>query len=177
MALLKILWDLHNMGKTIDEIHAMLIEYEKVLPKKAETPQVMMIKNGKIQKANKKSLNAKGKNKVNGKERIRKDIRKEPVLCILAEFAEEKECNWLCQFLGIECKLKHKDLYLYVGYGVRAQVGSNWKNPGEPHWTAVKNILKYLRNTKDMVLVYGENPSIELRLECYCDDGFETDRR
>ncbi|GJS01435.1 hypothetical protein Tco_0317943 [Tanacetum coccineum] len=37
------------------------------LPKKAETPQVMMIKGGKIQKANKKSLKAKGKNKVNGK--------------------------------------------------------------------------------------------------------------
>ncbi|GJU22746.1 putative retrotransposon protein [Tanacetum coccineum] len=26
------------------------------------------------------------------------------------------------------------------------------QNPGEPHWTAVKNILKYLRNTKDMFL-------------------------
>nr|GFB67356.1 putative zinc finger, CCHC-type [Tanacetum cinerariifolium] len=25
-------------------------------------------------------------------------------------------------------------------------------NPGEEHWTAVKNILKYLRNTKDMFL-------------------------
>ncbi|GJY35982.1 hypothetical protein Tco_0421360 [Tanacetum coccineum] len=29
------------------------------------------------------------------------------------------------------------------------------QNPGEEHWTAVKNILKYLRNTKDMFLVYG----------------------
>ncbi|GJT16436.1 retrotransposon protein, putative, ty1-copia subclass [Tanacetum coccineum] len=47
---------------------------------------------------------------------------------------------------------------------------------GEPHWTAVKNILKYLRNTKDMFLVYGGNPSTELRVECYCDAGFETDR-
>ncbi|GJS61590.1 hypothetical protein Tco_0656374 [Tanacetum coccineum] len=27
------------------------------------------------------------------------------------------------------------------------------QNPGEIHWTAVKTILKYLRNTKDMVLV------------------------
>ncbi|GKE70966.1 hypothetical protein Tco_1529038 [Tanacetum coccineum] len=27
------------------------------------------------------------------------------------------------------------------------------QNPGELHWTAVKNILKYLRNTKDMFLV------------------------
>ncbi|GJY52428.1 zinc finger, CCHC-type containing protein [Tanacetum coccineum] len=50
------------------------------------------------------------------------------------------------------------------------------QNPGEPHWTAMKNILKYLRNTKDMFLVYGGNPSTELRVECYCDAGFETDR-
>ncbi|GKA58903.1 retrotransposon protein, putative, ty1-copia subclass [Tanacetum coccineum] len=57
----------HNMGKTVGELHAMLNEYKKGLPKKAETPQVMMIKGGKIQKANKKSLKAKGKNKVNGK--------------------------------------------------------------------------------------------------------------
>ncbi|GKG25569.1 hypothetical protein Tco_0398715, partial [Tanacetum coccineum] len=27
-------------------------------------------------------------------------------------------------------------------------------NPGDLHWTTVKNILKYLRNTKDMFLVY-----------------------
>ncbi|GJU57358.1 retrotransposon protein, putative, ty1-copia subclass [Tanacetum coccineum] len=30
------------------------------------------------------------------------------------------------------------------------------QNPGELHWTTVKNILKYLRNTKDMFLVYGD---------------------
>ncbi|GJV64014.1 hypothetical protein Tco_1474842 [Tanacetum coccineum] len=28
-------------------------------------------------------------------------------------------------------------------------------NPGEPHWNDVKTILKYLRNTKDIFLVYG----------------------
>ncbi|GKB53888.1 hypothetical protein Tco_0904641 [Tanacetum coccineum] len=50
------------------------------------------------------------------------------------------------------------------------------QNPGELHWTAVKNILKYLRNTKDMFLVYGGNPEAELRVDCYCDAGFETDR-
>ncbi|GJR43383.1 hypothetical protein Tco_1311486 [Tanacetum coccineum] len=50
--------------------------YEKCLPKKAETPQVMMIRDGKIQKANKKSLKAKGKNKVNGKGKDKKDWHK-----------------------------------------------------------------------------------------------------
>nr|GFB59591.1 retrotransposon protein, putative, Ty1-copia subclass [Tanacetum cinerariifolium] len=33
------------------------------------------------------------------------------------------------------------------------------QNPGDIHWTTVKNILKYLRNTKDMFLVYGANES------------------
>nr|GEY88403.1 hypothetical protein [Tanacetum cinerariifolium] len=50
------------------------------------------------------------------------------------------------------------------------------QNPGELHWTVVKNILKYLRNTKDMFLVYGGNPKAELRVDCYCDAGFETGR-
>ncbi|GJS47107.1 protein NCA1 [Tanacetum coccineum] len=71
-------YNMHNMGKTIGEIHAMLIEYEKGLPKKAETSQVMMIKSGKIQKANKKSLNAKGKNKVKGKGKDKKDYIPKP---------------------------------------------------------------------------------------------------
>ncbi|GKF87623.1 hypothetical protein Tco_0258500, partial [Tanacetum coccineum] len=33
-------YDMHNMGKTVGELHAMLIEYEKSLPKKAKTLQV-----------------------------------------------------------------------------------------------------------------------------------------
>ncbi|GKB79308.1 hypothetical protein Tco_0946203 [Tanacetum coccineum] len=57
----------HNMGKTIGELHALLIEYEKGLPKKAATPQVIAIQDGRIHKANKKSLNAKGKGKGKGK--------------------------------------------------------------------------------------------------------------
>ncbi|GJW66826.1 retrotransposon protein, putative, ty1-copia subclass [Tanacetum coccineum] len=60
------------MGKTVGELHAMLIEYKKGLPKKAETPQVIMIKGGKIQKANKKSLNAKGNYNVKGKGKDKK---------------------------------------------------------------------------------------------------------
>ncbi|GKB12173.1 retrotransposon protein, putative, ty1-copia subclass [Tanacetum coccineum] len=31
------------------------------------------------------------------------------------------------------------------------------------------------RNTKDMFLVYGGNPKAELRVDCYCNAGFETD--
>ncbi|GJT72103.1 retrotransposon protein, putative, ty1-copia subclass [Tanacetum coccineum] len=60
-------YNMHNMRKTIGELHALLIEYEKDLPKKAATPQVMAIQGGRIQKANKKSLNAKGKGEGKGK--------------------------------------------------------------------------------------------------------------
>ncbi|GKF44506.1 hypothetical protein Tco_0131058, partial [Tanacetum coccineum] len=31
-------YNMHNIGKTVGELHAMLIEYEKGLPKKVETP-------------------------------------------------------------------------------------------------------------------------------------------
>nr|GFB13638.1 retrotransposon protein putative Ty1-copia subclass [Tanacetum cinerariifolium] len=43
-------------------------------------------------------------------------------------------------------------------YAVFAQnVTSRFQqNPGDLHWSTVKNILKYLRNTKDMFLVYEE---------------------
>nr|GEY17618.1 zinc finger, CCHC-type [Tanacetum cinerariifolium] len=36
-------YNMHNMGKTIRELHSLLIEYEKGPPKKATTPQVMAI--------------------------------------------------------------------------------------------------------------------------------------
>ncbi|TYJ96817.1 gag/pol protein [Cucumis melo var. makuwa] len=46
-------------------------------------------------------------------------------------------------------------------------------NPGRDHWTAVKNILKYLRRTKDYLLVYG---SKDLILTRYTDSDFQTDK-
>ncbi|KAL9225966.1 hypothetical protein vseg_001835 [Gypsophila vaccaria] len=47
-------------------------------------------------------------------------------------------------------------------------------NPGESHWIAVKNILKYLRRTKDWVLVYGGDK--ELCAKGYTDASFQIDR-
>ncbi|GKD37106.1 retrovirus-related pol polyprotein from transposon TNT 1-94 [Tanacetum coccineum] len=49
------------------------------------------------------------------------------------------------------------------------------KDLGDLHWTTVKNILKYLRNTKDMFLVYGGDIKRELRVSCYTDAGYLTD--
>ncbi|GJU70088.1 retrotransposon protein, putative, ty1-copia subclass [Tanacetum coccineum] len=47
---------------------------------------------------------------------------------------------------------------------------------GESYWTVVKNILKYLRNTKDMFLVYGGDSTTKLRVTCYTDASWETDQ-
>ncbi|GJU36998.1 retrotransposon protein, putative, ty1-copia subclass [Tanacetum coccineum] len=49
------------------------------------------------------------------------------------------------------------------------------QNPGELHWTTVTNILKYLRNTKDMFLVYRGDMKQELKVSCYTDAGYLTD--
>ncbi|KAA0059674.1 retrovirus-related pol polyprotein from transposon tnt 1-94 [Cucumis melo var. makuwa] len=44
---------------------------------------------------------------------------------------------------------------------------------GRDHWTIVKNILKYLRRTKNYMLVYG---SKDLILTGYTDSDFQTDK-
>ncbi|KAL0433457.1 UNVERIFIED_CONTAM: Retrovirus-related Pol polyprotein from transposon TNT 1-94 [Sesamum latifolium] len=43
---------------------------------------------------------------------------------------------------------------------------------GEAHWGAVKSVLKYLKRTKDMFLIYGGG---ELILEGYSDASFQSD--
>ncbi|GJR28207.1 retrotransposon protein, putative, ty1-copia subclass [Tanacetum coccineum] len=76
----------------------------------AATPQVMAIQGGRIQKANKKLLNAKGKGKGKGKG---KDISYIP--------KPAKSCITKHGIKGAR-KLKQGDLYLYVGNGVHARV-------------------------------------------------------
>ncbi|KAL0553858.1 hypothetical protein IC582_007762 [Cucumis melo] len=46
-------------------------------------------------------------------------------------------------------------------------------NPGLDHWTAVKIVLKYLRRTRDYMLVYGAK---DLILTGYTDSDFQTDK-
>ena len=52
-------------------------------------------------------------------------------------------------------------------------VGRYQSNPGVDHWTAVKNIRKYLKRTKDMFLIYGGDK--ELVVNGYIDASFDTD--
>ncbi|KAJ9542569.1 hypothetical protein OSB04_029075 [Centaurea solstitialis] len=49
------------------------------------------------------------------------------------------------------------------------------QNSGEPHWVAVKNILKYLRRTKEIFLVFGGTED-EISVTGYSDASFQTDR-
>ncbi|GJS34724.1 retrotransposon protein, putative, ty1-copia subclass [Tanacetum coccineum] len=143
-------YNMHNIGKTIGELHALLIKYEKGLPKKAATPQVLAIQGGRIQKSNKKSQNAKrkGKGKGKGKDKLvytpkpknpkpstkehpKKDDAchnckevghwKRNYLVYLTELMKKKKHTGSASTPG-ERKLKQGAVYLYVGNGVRAQV-------------------------------------------------------
>ncbi|KAJ9544434.1 hypothetical protein OSB04_024141 [Centaurea solstitialis] len=49
------------------------------------------------------------------------------------------------------------------------------QNPGEAHWVVVKNILKYLRRTKEMFLVFGGSED-EISVTGFTDASFQTDR-
>ena len=49
------------------------------------------------------------------------------------------------------------------------------QNPGEAHWVAIKNILKYLRRTTDLFLVFGGSTD-EISVTGYTDVSFQTDR-
>ncbi|GJX05479.1 hypothetical protein Tco_0191395 [Tanacetum coccineum] len=55
-----------------------------------------------------------------------------------------------------------------------SMVSRHQQNLSEGHWTAVNNILRYLRNTKDMLLVYGREK--ELRVTGYYDVGWQTNK-
>ena len=59
------------------------------------------------------------------------------------------------------------DVCLAISLGGRYQ-----SNAGVDHCTAVKNILKYLKRTKDMFLVYGGDK--ELVLNGYVDASFDA---
>ena len=60
------------------------------------------------------------------------------------------------------------DICFIVGMVSRYQ-----SNPGQGHWTAVKYILKYLRRTRDYMLVYQADDLLPVG---YTDSDFQSDR-
>ncbi|GKB06753.1 retrotransposon protein, putative, ty1-copia subclass [Tanacetum coccineum] len=55
-------FNMHCVGKTVSDLHALLIDYEKGLKDKAPTPQVLAIQKGRVNKP-KPQANKKGKSK------------------------------------------------------------------------------------------------------------------
>ncbi|GJT30441.1 zinc finger, CCHC-type containing protein [Tanacetum coccineum] len=55
-------FNMHCVGKTVSDLHALLIDYEKGLKDKAHTPQVLAIQKGRVNKP-KPQANKKGKSK------------------------------------------------------------------------------------------------------------------
>ncbi|GJV75125.1 putative retrotransposon protein [Tanacetum coccineum] len=89
------------------------------------------------------------------------------------EFMDPKHLSKVCKFqhfiYGLKCTRP--------GVALTQNLCSLFqKNLGDIHWTVVKAILKYLRNTKDMVLVYVAKPKSKLKVTCYADDGFQSDK-
>ncbi|KAK9003720.1 hypothetical protein V6N11_084352 [Hibiscus sabdariffa] len=57
-----------------------------------------------------------------------------------------------------------EDVYITQPEGFVTPENAGKANPGEGHWTAIKNILKYLRRTKDLFLVYGGEEELGIRV-------------
>ncbi|GKE29483.1 retrotransposon protein, putative, ty1-copia subclass [Tanacetum coccineum] len=112
---------MHSMGKTIVELHAMLKLHEKGIPKKAETPIVLAIQEGKIQKDKRKPRGVKGKDK--GKNKLayapKPKISSPPKRDTPTK---DSICHHCKEGLRRSKKLKHRALSLYMGNGIRAAV-------------------------------------------------------
>ncbi|GJU71274.1 zinc finger, CCHC-type containing protein [Tanacetum coccineum] len=110
-------YNMHSMGKTIAELHAMLKLYEKSILKKAETPIVLAIWEGKIQKNKKKLKGAKGKDK--GKNKLAYAPKpKIPPLPKRDNLAKDYVCHHSMEGLRGSRKLKHGAFSLYMGNGM-----------------------------------------------------------
>ncbi|GKD16508.1 zinc finger, CCHC-type containing protein, partial [Tanacetum coccineum] len=70
-------YNMHDMGKTVNELHAMLKLHEQTLPKKDDAPALHAIQAGKIQKNNHKNKKpqkaARGNNHGKGKTKLAYD--------------------------------------------------------------------------------------------------------
>nr|GEV54637.1 ribonuclease H-like domain-containing protein [Tanacetum cinerariifolium] len=118
---------MHSMGKSIVELHAMLKLHEKGIPKKAETPAVLAIQVGKIQKDKKKPQREKGKDK--GKNKLayalKPKISPPPKRDKKRTLSATTARKWVIgRGIGLRGSknLKHKALSLYVGNGMCAAV-------------------------------------------------------
>nr|GEV35110.1 hypothetical protein [Tanacetum cinerariifolium] len=165
-------YNIHSMEKTINELHAILKLHEQTLPKNNAPAK------GKVQKGNKKykpqpQLAVKGQNQGKGKNKLayaskpkippspkREDPAKDSVyiraimiLIAIAAFYDYEIWQMDVKLHSLMDISIYEEVYMEQPKGFVSQKLLN-QNPSDLHWTTVKNILKYLRNTKDMFLVY-----------------------
>nr|GEZ00316.1 zinc finger, CCHC-type [Tanacetum cinerariifolium] len=113
-------YNIHSMGKTVNELHAMLKLHEQTLPKN-NAPALNAIQVGKVQKGNKhkksqSQMAAKGQNGGNGK--ISKLKLSSPrFLLHLKGKIPQRTQSVMCVGLRASRKLKPGALRLYVGNG------------------------------------------------------------
>ncbi|KAK1618137.1 hypothetical protein QYE76_023654 [Lolium multiflorum] len=147
----RFLW---NMNKELPELFAMLKSAEIEIKKEH---QVLMVNKTTSFKKQGKS---KGKNKKSGKKAATPPVKPK------TGPKPDAECYY--------CKEKghwKRNCSKYLADLKSGLVKK--KKEGMEHWTAVKNILKYLKRTKDMFLCYGGDQ--ELVVTSYTDASWNTD--
>ena len=89
--------------------------------------------------------------------------------------ADERECMSKVPYASAIGSIMYAMISTHPDVSYALSVTRRYQSdPGEGHWTAVKNILKYLRRTKDVFLVYGGEE--ELVVMGYTDASFQTDK-
>nr|GEX90218.1 retrovirus-related Pol polyprotein from transposon TNT 1-94 [Tanacetum cinerariifolium] len=117
-------YNMHNMGKTIVELQAMLKLHEKGIPKKDETLAVLSIREGKIQKDKRKPQGVKGKDKGKNKFAYALKLKISP-LPKRDNLTKDSICHHYKEGHRRSKKLKHGALSMYMGKGMRATVEAN----------------------------------------------------
>ncbi|GJX04363.1 hypothetical protein Tco_0190279 [Tanacetum coccineum] len=118
-------YNMHGMGKTVNELHAMLKLHEQTLPNKYAAPALLAIRAGRIQKNNHKNkksqMASKGNNQRKGKTKFAYAPKpKNPPPSKKDNPAKDVICHQCDEGLRESKKLKTRALNLYVENGHRA---------------------------------------------------------
>ncbi|GKC37563.1 retrotransposon protein, putative, ty1-copia subclass [Tanacetum coccineum] len=117
-------FNIHCVGKTVSDLHALLIDYEKGLKDKAPTPQVLSIQQGRVNKP-KPQANKKGKGK--GKSDKNKQVmayqsKPKQNLPQRKENPKKDQAFHHCHGFRVKRKLSYGEQYLHMGNGAQAAV-------------------------------------------------------
>ncbi|GJZ73979.1 zinc finger, CCHC-type containing protein [Tanacetum coccineum] len=145
-------YNMHSMGKTVTELHAMLKLHEQTLPPKEVAPALHAIRTGRIQKTKRKKLHKAAKeNQGKGKAKMGyapvpappfSPKPKNPPTPKKDNPAKEAICHQCGEGLRESRKLKPGALSLYVGDGHRATVEAI----GEFHLCLPSGLVLILHN-------------------------------